>query len=1065
MTVFEAELRRRVRGEVAFDPGSRALYSTAACIYRVPPVGVVAPLDADDVLAAVALCRAHSIPITPRGAGSGLAGQALGDGLVLDFTVHMNRILDIVEGDATRDGGRGTGDAGPVPRAACRVPPAACHLPTAYAWVQPGLICDQLNAALAPRGLWFPPDPSSSAYCSLGGMIANNSAGSHSVKYGSVIDWVEELDVVLADGTSARLGPYALDGPPWQRLVAQETREAQLHRDLRLILERHPDLIRDHQPRTTKNSAGYRLERVIENGALNLSKLICGSEGTLAIVLAAKLRLAPLPRARREALLHFPDLAAAGRATLEILPFGPSAIELHERHAVDVIRAGRPELADLLPRPGESQLHVEFDAASEEEARDALARMRAKVCGELNLASRCIEPASADEARRLWAIRKATLPLLYNQPGPKRIVSFIEDVTVPPGQIPAFIERLQATLDRHGLQAAIYGHAAQGNFHVRPLLDLHDPAEAAKMRAVADEVFDLTIALGGTTSGEHGDGLARTEYLARLYGPLHHLFGAVKRTFDPENLLNPGKKVPDPRRGCSLTSHLRFDGAVLPVAESSPSPRSRAGVATRGWWHRPLACGPQAGRLCHQPPVPTPFRKKDAIEDRPLLCWGAGGPAAEAERCHGCATCRAPILGGASVPRDRMCPVFKALGTEESSPRAKANLLREIAAGRLTGDEAARALARLSDLCLLCESCKADCPSKINVPKLILEARARLATEGRRTRGQWLFTRLDALARLARPIAPIANAANRLRPARWLIEKLAGLDHRAPLPPLARRSLRRRIADCGLRIADLRPGLPSSVRQSEIRNPKSEIVYLPDTFAEVSDPTIGEALIRLLAAAGIKTLIPPLEGCGILAMCYGNIAAARKTIRHNIEALSAKPGIVILTTEPTAYLCLREAYADFVPDDAAREAAARTHDALDYLLALRNDGRLKLDLRPVGRTLAYHLPCHARAAGIGGAALKLLAEIPKLRIVPLNEGCCGLAGSAGMRRDTYGLSMRIGAPLFEKIRAEGIDGSVTECSACRLQLHHGAGKPSYHPLHLLAHSAFGTPLPSVASAR
>jgi len=960
---LKAELRRSVRGEVAFDPATRAIYSTAACIYRVPPLGVVAPRDAADVLATVGVCRTYGVPITPRGSGSGLAGQALGEGIVLDFTVHMNRLLEATDTQVL---------------------------------VQPGLIADELNAALAPRGLWFPPDPSSSGYCSIGGMIANNSAGSHSVKYGTVIDYVEELDVALADGTTARLRPYPLDGPAWQRLAAEETREAQVHRDLRFVVERHADLIRAHQPRTTKNAAGYRLERVIENGVLNLSKLVCGSEGTLAIVLAARLRIGPKPGARRECLLHFPDLAAAGRATLEILPLGPSAIEVHERHAVDVIRAGRPELADVLPRPGESQLHVEFDGATDAEAADGLARMRRRICDELRLATRCIEPASADEARRLWAIRKATLPILYNQPGPKRIVSFIEDVTVPPDQIPSFIERLQAIFGRYGLEAAIYGHAAQGNFHIRPLLDLHEPAEIAKMRAVADEVFDLTIALGGTPSGEHGDGIARTEYLAKLYGPLHHLFGAVKRIFDPRNLLNPGKKVPDPRSGFSLTGPLRFE----------PDYRSRR------------------------------------LDER--LVWPAAGAAAEAERCHGCATCR--TLPAAVT---RMCPVFKATGAEEASPRAKANLLREIAAGRLKGRAARKALARVTEQCLLCESCKADCPSKVNVPKLMLEAKARLAAEGARRPRQRLLARLDALSRLAVPFAPLVNAANRARPARWLLEKLAGLDRRAPLPLVTSRPLRRR--------------LRSLASHSALRDPQSAIVYFPDVFAELSDPSIGEALVRLLEAAGIGVIIPPVQGCGILAMCYGDAPRAAETIRRNLAALQGytRQGYDILVTEPTALLCLREGYADFVPDVAAREVAARTHDALDYLLGLRQRGQLKLDLREVPLALGRHVPCHARAAGIGAAAPALLADVPGLRVTTLNEGCCGLAGSAGLRREKYDLGMRIGAGLFDKVRAGSFHGTVTECSACRMQLEHGTGKPCYHPLHLLAHAAFGTPLPGV----
>lgn len=969
LSAFEAALRRQVRGEVGFDACIRALYSTAACIYRLPPLAVVAPLDAADVQAAVATCRAHNVPITPRGAGSGLVGQALGDGLVLDLTVHMNRLLSL-------------GDA--------------------HAWVQPGMAGDALDAAVAPHGLWFPPDPSSSGYCSIGGMIANNSSGSHSVKYGAVVDYVEELDVVLSDGTTARLRPCELSGAAWGRLAAQETREAQVHRDVALIAERHAALIRQHQPRTAKNSAGYRLERVLENGVLNLGKLVCGSEGTLAVVVAAKLRLVPRPAVRREALLHFPDLASAGRATLELLAFGPSAIEMHEAHAAGVIRDCRPELADLLPLPGESQLHVEFDGASESEVADALARARQRICGELRLASRWAEPASPEEARRLWAIRKATLPILYNQPGPRRITPFIEDIAVPPDQIPPFIEQLQAIFARHGVQAAIYGHASQGNFHIRPLLDLHDPADVARMRAVADEVFALTISLGGTTSGEHGDGMARTEYLPKLYGPLTLLFAAVKRAFDPENLLNPGKKVPDPRRGFSLTSHLRFA---------------------------------QGGGSGAQAP--------------PVLDWGEGGAAAEAERCHGCGSCRTPALGGASPPRERMCPVFKALGTEAASPRAKANLLREIAEGRLAGDDAAAALAAVSDLCLLCESCKADCPSRVNVPKLILEARARLGPHAR------LMARLDALSPLAAQVAPLVNAANRFRPFRWALEKLAGLHRSAPVPPVTRRPLR-------VRISDRKPTLPARhSEESKIGSRESEIIYFPDTFAEYSDPTIGLALIRLLEAAGIRTIVPKVKSCGILHMCYGNASGARKAIRHNLAQLRgyARDGLDILVTEPTALLCLREAYGDFVPGDEAREVAAHTRDALDYLLALRREGRLALPMAEAPLTLARHLPCHARVAGLGASAGALLAEVPGLSLVPLPDGCCGIAGSAGMRRAKYPLAMQIGAPLFEAIRAEGIQGSVTECSACRLQLQHGSGKPSYHPLHLLAHTALGEPLP------
>ena len=953
---LEAELRGRVRGEVAFDAGTRALYSTAACIYRIRPLGLVCPLDADDVVAAVRTCHEHRVPVTARGGGSGLAGQALGDGVILDFSVHMNRVLEVAED---------------------------------HAWVQPGLVLDELNAALAPPGRYFPPDPSSGGYCTLGGMIANNSAGSHSVKYGTTIDYVDELDVVLADGTTARLRPYDLDGPDWRRLVAEETRDAQLHRDVRRLVERHRDLIEAHQPRTTKNACGYRLERAIERGSINLSRLVCGAEGTLALVTAAKLRIRPLPGARRLALLHFPDVVTAGRAVLEILEMGPSAVEIHEHRCVDVIRSGRPELAELLPPPGSSQLFVEFDGDTDAEAAGRSAAMQHRIHDELGLATRCIEPASDDETRKLWALRKATLPLLYNRPGPKRIISFIEDVTVPPDTIPEFIERLFALFERHGVEAVLYGHASQGNFHTRPFLDLHDPAQIETMRAVADDVFDLTLELGGSVSGEHGDGVARTEYVDKAYGPLGRLFGEVKAIFDPDGLLNPGKKVPDPRRGYSLTSHLRFD--------------------------------PDYG-------------------SRPLgerLAWGDGGMAAEAERCHGCGKCR--TLPVAEV---RMCPVFKSLGTEEAAPRAKGNLLREIAAGRLVGAEAVRQLDRVAEQCVLCGSCRVDCPSKVDVPKLMFEAKARVAADGGPKPWRRLFARLDAISRLSAPLAPLVNLANRVAPARWMMETLFHIDRRRPIPRLTGRTLRKR----------LRASRQPAERQ---------VVYFPDVFAEYNDPTIGEALVRLLGEAGIETIVPPVRGCGILSMCYGDVAAAQRTIRRNIGVLHglARQGLDILVTEPTALLCLTETYADFVPDAAAREVAGHCRDALAHLLGLIRSGDLKLDLAELPLTLGHHTPCHSRVAGLQGPSLELLAEIPGLTVVPVNEGCCGIAGSSGIRREKYDLSMRIGRRLFERMAADDLDGAVTECSTCRMQIEHGAGVPTYHPLHLLARSAFGSPLP------
>jgi Fe-S oxidoreductase len=513
------------------------------------------------------------------------------------------------------------------------------------------------------------------------------------------------------------------------------------------------------------------------------------------------------------------------------------------------------------------------------------------------------------------------------------------------------------------------------------------------MRAIADEVFDLTIALGGTVSGEHGDGIARTEYLGKVYGPLVEVFAKVKRLFDPAGILNPGKKVRDPALGYTLTSNLRFD---------------------------------------------TDYGTRPMSE---RLVWDAGGAAAEAERCHGCATCR--TLPAALT---RMCPVYKATRLEAASPRAKANLLREIAAGRLEGTDALEGLERVADLCVLCESCKLDCPSKVDVPKLMVEAKARVAAEGGSRLWRGLFARLDALSRLATPFAPLVNAMNRFGPVRWLMERVAHIDRRRPLPSLAWRPLRSR----------LRRRKPSDRTPSGRR-----VVYFPDVFAAYNEPALGEALVALLECAGAHVQVPPLRGCGILALCYGDPAFARRAVEYNLDTLAdlVHQGYDVVVSEPTALLCLREAYGDFVSGGRAAEVAAHSYDACSYLLELRRNGEFDAELSPVPLRLGHHTPCHARALGLAEPILELLREIPELAVEAVEEGCCGIAGSAGVRSDKYDLSMQIGAALFERLGDERLDGAVTPCSTCRMQIEHGTRRTCWHPLHLLAHSALGTPLP------
>lgn len=947
------DLRRLIKGKVLFDELSRTMYSTGACSYQIMPLGAVAPRDTEDVIQLAKYCDANGIPLIGRGAASGLCGQALGAGIIVDFTPFMNEVLEV-------------------------------NLQDSWVEVQPGVVQGVLNAQLLAASKFFPPDPSTSDYCTLGGMIANNASGAHSVKYGSTIDYVQELTVILADGTEARMrtwAPEAIGGQEW----ASEPAAGTLEKVGRLLQENKEAIQEKFASFVDKNCCGYRLDKVFQPDGLNFSKLFSASEGTLGLITSARLSVLDKPKADVLALVNFDDLEKAGEAVAAILTLRPSSLEFMDKRCIDRTRQDRPDLAHFVPEDMTAQLIVEFDGNDLEALKGKVELTEKLVCRDLKLAPLLEKAYDAASKNTIRAVRKALTPIMHKLPGPRRIISFVEDFAVEPTKLAQAIGQIQAILGRHGVEAVVFGHAGQGSVHVRPLLDLRNPTDVDIMGEVSEEVHSFVLGIGGTVSAEHGDGLSRTQFVERQYGDTYPLFVEVKRLFDPKNLMNPGK-----------------------IINSDPE------LATRNLRY---------GKDYRTFPTETVLHFSDRSFTEAV------------ELCHGCSQCRT-ILPTVAC----MCPIFKATREEQASPRAKANLLRAIISGRL---EAATLYSRefkeIVDLCMTCRMCATECPSGVNVPKLVLEARAKFVDRmGQSRTNKVLGASPDTLSRLASGVAPLANWALRMGLARSAMQTATGLHRHRAYPAFS---------------AERFSKWWQEHHRAAIAGAGGErVAYFTDSYAEFNNPAIARAVVSVLEKNGVAVSVPAQRSSGMPLMTYGSFPEALETIKHNVRSLSqaVREGDRILTAEPTAALALREEYLAFYNRAETRLVAEHTSELFEYLLELHRAGKLNTDFEEVPDTVGYHAPCHLRALKIGLPALEILQLIPALTVVPIDEGCCGIAGTYGFKKKNYDLSMKVGEKLFQALRRKEIDYGVSECSTCQLQMAQGCGKPAVHPVLLLA---------------
>ncbi len=956
------DLRGEFRGRLHLDAVTRRVYAVDASPFHVVPEAVAVPRDEEDLRTLVRYAHEHGLPLVPRGAGTGLAGEALGPGVVVDLGRHF-RAVRAISADAV-----------------------TC---------EPGVTHAALNAALAPHGRRFAPDPASSLTCTVGGMVATNASGGNAFRHGYTRDAVRGLRVVWDDGSAeqirtAEFGTRNGKGESSIRIPSSEFRTQEIHAQATALLAQHRDLIRVTRPAARFNRCGYVLHDLLTTDGLDLAKLMTGSEGTLGFVTEVTLRTVPVAGGTCLAVVGFPALDAAVRAGVDLrIADGIVACDLLDSRQLAVSRAVRAgpaeEGAVAVPVGVGAALVVAFEGDSERAAealaRAGINRLRAGHVHRV-LADPSCDPAAVGRVRRF---REAAVAGLYAVgPGP-RPVACVEDVGVPAEELAKFVTGSQAALRKFDLAGSVLAHPLTGVVHLRPFVDLADSDQRAKLWPLAEAVHGLALQLGGTVSAQHGTGLARTPWVEKQYGPLMPVFRELKRIFDPKGILNPGKIVgPDPSR------------PAWPLLEIAK---------------------PDA------PPARTP-----------LLVWKPKERESAGNACNSCGDCRT------ASPRTRMCPVFRATAQETATPRAKALLARDLF-GPAPADLgfAADDVREVAGLCVNCKMCRDECRAGVNVPKLMLEAKAAHHAEHGLDRDDWVLARAEGFAAFAGNFAFTANRLLGNAPARWAIEKLFGVSRRRTLPKFTNRTFLRRAARAGLTVRKNSPG--------------PRVALFVDTFANVNDPLIGEAAVAVLARHGIEAHVPPDQrGSGMAALTQGDFDTAREIALHNVRTLAdlVRDGYRVVCPEPTAAVALTQDYPDVLDDPDAKLVAEHTVELTAFLWELHAAGRLKTDFRRLDVQLGHHVPCHVKALRGPVAGPRLLELIPGVRARTVDVGCSGMAGTWGLKAENYEASLSAGRPVFAELARPGVMFGSTECSACRMQMQEGTGKRTLHPVQYLA---------------
>ncbi|MDE0898219.1 MAG: FAD-binding protein [Longimicrobiales bacterium] len=960
---LERALRTAIKGDVSFDAFTRGLYSTDASHYQIEPLGVVFPETTADVQAILEIARERDVPVLPRGGGTSQCGQTIGRAVILDTSRHLRHISDL---EFMQLGP----DRGDNPQHIC---------------VEPGITLDTLNQSLEATGLWFPVDPSTGSRATLGGMAGNNSAGARSLQYGMMVDNVSAVEVILADGRTFWVGEGGTEGSDMPSELAV----------LRALHTREAKEIAARAPRTMRNVAGYNLER-LDPAAENIARLLIGSEGTLGFFSELRLRLAKQPTARVLGICHFPTLVTALDAVQHLVQIEPSAVELVDSNVLR-LAAERPEFRDTMStfvrgEPG-ALLLVEF-ATTEEGAESTFLIPKltelATLLGDLGFPD-SVESAITPEGQgAVWALRKAGLNIVMSMAGPRKPISFIEDCAVPLEHLAAYAEQVSEIFARHDTDGTWYAHASVGCLHVRPALNLRDPDDVALVRQIANETHEVVRTFGGTHSGEHGDGILRSEFLETMLGRrMTEAFREVKETFDPNGMMNPGKIVDPPR------------------------------MDDRSLFRYP------PGYAAKELPV--------------VLDWSAkGGLLSAVESCNNNGACRKFEAGV-------MCPSFRATRDERHSTRGRANALRLALTNQL-GPEGLDSpeMAEAMSLCISCKGCKRECPTGVDM------ARMKLEWQHRRNARVGISARDRALASLPR----LAPRIHRLGPllnlgGRGPFKRLVGLAAKRPLPRWHRRPWLDGELGSGEKVHAGEAGHTPDVAvfvdtfsrwfEPEIPRAASAVLEAGCFKATTLKAPEGERPLccgRTYLSSGMLDEAR-IEGERLLAAALP----------------LAEAGVPIVGLEPSCLYTLRDEIPALIPGAASDAVAAKAGLLEEFLSEQWSAGReLPLGESTESDIALVHGHCHQKAFGGTAATITMLEKIPGLDVRKLDTGCCGMAGAFGYHAEHYDMSMQMGREgLFGELdRWTDHARLVADGTSCRAQIADGTTRTADHIAVVLA---------------
>jgi len=931
-----------------FDAFSRGRYSTDASIYQIEPIGVVVPRNEQDIVRAIQIASDEGVPVLPRGGGTSQIGQTVGTALVIDTSKYLNQVREF----------------DPESRSIC---------------VEPGMVLDQLNNHLKPHGLFYPVDVSTGNRATLGGMAGNNSCGARSIRYGNMVHNVQAIDVILADSSTAHFADSSH--------TTQDGYGAELTRKLTKLGQREEKEIARQFPQLLRRVGGYNINEVARADTANVARLLVGSEGTLAFFTRLQLELQPIPSHKVLGVCHFPTFHQAMDSAQHIVKLDPSAVELVDRTMIDLSREiplFRATVDRFVQGEPDALLLVEFAGDDRNQQLAKLSQL-GELMADLGFPGAVAEAFDADYQAAIWEVRKSGLNIMMSMKGDGKPVSFIEDCAVQLEDLAEYTDRLTRVFEKHGTTGTWYAHASVGCLHVRPILNMKDASGAQKMRAIMEETLEIVQQYKGSHSGEHGDGLARSEFHERMFGArMVRAFEEVKHTFDPMGIFNPGKIVHAPRMDDRSLFRYNPDYQVAPMETALD-------------WSE----------------------------------WGGFGSAVE--MCNNNGACRKANIGV-------MCPSYRVTRDEQHLTRGRANTLRLAISGQLGTDALiSHAMYDTMDLCISCKGCKRECPTGIDMAKMKIEFLHYYHKHHRLSLKDRLIAYLPRYARFSARLSFILNLRDRVPGLAWLSEKLLGLS--------ARRTLPRWRADffddkTQQRVTQTQAPNGEVVLLVDTFNR----YYEPDN-ARAAQAVLEAAGYHVQLVQPLDRGHPLCSGRTFLSV--GLVDEARVEARRMLDALKpyVERNIPVIGLEPSCLLTLRDEFNSMLPGDETSKLSEHALLLEEFLAQQHKAGKLQLKLKPLSaRRAIVHGHCHQKAFDTMASMQQTLSLIPELAVEIIDSSCCGMAGAFGFETSHYDVSMKMAElNLLPAVRDASDDTLVVaNGTSCRHQIRDGAQRESLH---------------------